>query len=72
MCYIARMIDSGTVSSTPVEGSDRDVPLQEFAVFDPLSLLHDPAKAVSEPALEVIEERGVGACGPRGFYGELQ
>ncbi|KAF4684094.1 serine palmitoyltransferase, long chain base subunit [Perkinsus olseni] len=58
-----------TVSSTPVEGADRDAPLQEFAVFDPLSLIHSPPKAVTEPAFAVIDERGVGACGPRGFYG---
>ncbi|KAF4674670.1 serine palmitoyltransferase, long chain base subunit [Perkinsus chesapeaki] len=61
--------DTSTVSSTPVGGCDRDEPLQEFATFDPLSLLHDPPKAVTDPAFSVIEERGVGACGPRGFYG---
>ncbi|KAF4674575.1 serine palmitoyltransferase, long chain base subunit [Perkinsus olseni] len=61
--------DTSTVSSTPVEGADRDAPLQEFAVFDPLSLIHSPPKAVTEPAFAVIDERGVGACGPRGFYG---
>ncbi|KAF4702127.1 serine palmitoyltransferase, long chain base subunit, partial [Perkinsus olseni] len=62
--------DTSTVSSTPVEGADRDAPLQEFAVFDPLSLIHSPPKAVTEPAFAVIDERGVGACGPRGFYGK--
>ncbi|EER06483.1 serine palmitoyltransferase, putative [Perkinsus marinus ATCC 50983] len=55
--------------SSESEDEHHSIPLVDFATIDPLSLQHKPDESLMEIARAVVREKGVGACGPRGFYG---
>ncbi|KAF4669203.1 serine palmitoyltransferase, long chain base subunit [Perkinsus olseni] len=66
---------STSATSSPRDGrsseseDERRDSLVDFATIDPLSLQHKPDEKLMEVARSVVRAKGVGACGPRGFYG---